>query len=208
MRTGNRRLRLIACACLLMMTGCGKAPENAPASHDLPTPVAAATPRHGMPPPAAAPPPATPAAAPRLSPQAVSERLQIALQNHAAEADEDERSNIAEDVAKLAESGDPQLPQVAQTLAVLFQRETSAVVKEEILTYLGEFNDPAVMSHLLPGLAPTQPREVRETAIAMLEYLQDPRALGPLQNLLTDADAEVREAAREALETLTGIPLK
>ena len=53
---------------------------------------------------------------------------------------------------------------------------------------------------LLAALTPGQPPELRALSAHLLTESKDPRAIVILQQFAQDADANVREAAREALE--------
>ncbi len=59
---------------------------------------------------------------------------------------------------------------------------------------------------IVQGDDPNQPREVRKAAIVVLGDYDDTGAVPTLQKLLSDGDAEIRQAARDALAQKAGPP--
>lgn len=135
--------------------------------------------------------------------QNLDSRLQDALRNFHATPDKIDRSTVARDVAKLADSGVPK-QQVASALGYMFRDENSVDVKTDILDELGDLDDPSAFDQIVQGLDQHQPDEVRTEAIQALDTLGDKRAIPLLQPLLADRDQDVRDAAQSATDSLNG----
>ena len=116
--------------------------------------------------------------------------------------DKDKRSTLADNVANMVDSGTSK-PEVAQALGTMFREETSVELRTDLLSKLADLEDPAAFDQIVQGLNPNQPDEVRAAAVSALEDLGDHRALPILQQLLSDGDLGIREAAQDALQTLT-----
>ncbi len=112
----------------------------------------------------------------------------------------EERGEVVGELWELA------TPEAVEILRQHFFTERDADVKADIVAGVVEEQKPETrevrFGILATALAPTQPIEVRETAVAMLIDFDDVRAVALLQNLLQDADADLRDAAKEALEEL------
>lgn len=134
--------------------------------------------------------------------QYLPHRLQDALRVYPTLGDKDKRGRLADDVADMAGAGASK-PEVAQALGTMFHEETGVELKTDLLDKLSDLEDPAAFRQIVQGLDPKQPDEVRVAAISALEDLGDPQAIPVLQQLLSDSDQDVREAAQDALEQLT-----
>ena len=128
-------------------------------------------------------------------------RLQDMLRNFHTTGDRAQRSAIATEMAKLADTGVPK-PQIADALGHLFRDENSVDVKTDILNELGNLEDSSAYDQLVAGLDPHQPDEIHTAAIEELDFLGDKRAIPLIQPFLTDRDEEVRKAAQSAIDSL------
>jgi len=130
-------------------------------------------------------------------------RLQDMLHNFHTTGDRVQRSAIAAEMRKLADDGVPK-PQIASALGDLFRDENSADVKVDILNELGNLEDPSAYDQIVAGLDQHQPDEVHAAALEELDALGDKRAIPLVQPFLTDRDADVRDAAKSAIDSLNG----
>lgn len=109
-----------------------------------------------------------------------------------------ERAEIVGELWELA------TPEAVEILRQRFFIEPDVDVKADIVAGLVDEQKPQTrevrFGILAAALAPTQSIEVRETAVSMLVEFDDVRAVALLQNLLSDPNEEIREAAREAIE--------
>jgi HEAT repeat protein len=96
-------------------------------------------------------------------------------------------------------------PAAVETIRQLFLTEREVDVKIDMIAGLSDSKKPetrqARFGLAVAALAPGQPKDIRELAAQMLIDLDDPRAVGLLQQFSQDSDPDVREAAKEALET-------
>lgn len=142
-----------------------------------------------------------PTPAPAIAVPYLDMRLQTALRTFQTTSDKIDRSVLVGEVVKLADVAVPK-PQVAVALGTMLQQENSVDVKTDILDELGNLDDPAAFDQIIQGLGANQPQEVRIEAIDALDMLGDKRALPLLHQLLSDHDADIREAAQNAIESL------
>ena len=138
-------------------------------------------------------------------------RLQAALKQYATLDSKTERSAVADDVANLVDDDVP-IRDVVEALGVMFRQERSIEVRIDILNNLLNLDDPSSYQLLVQGADPNQPQEVRKAAVSVLGNYEDTWAVPTLQQLLSDGDAEIRQAAQEALaqktdQTTSVIPL-
>jgi HEAT repeats len=129
-------------------------------------------------------------------------RLQTALKQYATLDDKDDRSGLADDVANLVNDDVP-VRDAVEALGVMFHQERSIEVKINILNNLLNLDDPSSYQLIVQGADPNQPQEVRKAAVAVLGDYDDTWAVPTLQQLLSDGDAEIRQAAQEALAQKT-----
>ena len=129
-------------------------------------------------------------------------RLQDALRSYQAAEDKSDRSILASRMTELIDAGVPK-QQVAVAFGKMLREETSVEVKTDILSELGDLEDPAAFNEIVWALDKGQPQEIRKAAIEALDTLGDQRAAPMLQQLLSDRDAEIREAAQDALDSLS-----
>ena len=144
---------------------------------------------------------AVPSPAPAMAVPYLDTRLQTALRTYQTTSDKIDRSVLVGEVVKLADAAVPK-PQVAVALGTMLQEENSVDVKTDILDELGNLDDPAAFDQIVQGLSLSQPQEVRLEAIDALDMLGDKRAIPLLQQLLKDHDADIREAAGDAIDSL------
>jgi len=116
-------------------------------------------------------------------------------------ADEHTRNDIAEHLAGLADKGIAKAD-IARALGSMFAIEQSVIIKNSILDELSALGDSSVLEQVTVGLSPSQPLEVRDEAISILQELGDKRAIPTLQPLLADPDENIRDAARDAINSL------
>lgn len=143
------------------------------------------------------------------SPQEVPGRLQDAMGRYYALGSAEERSDVINEIGSLAEYAE-QKSQVTDALRTLFVTEATPAVRAEIITELGDIEDPSAGAAILLGLDAKQPEEVREAATeAMVSFLQglveaeDPSAFDQMVHALQPSlPHDVREAAIDGLEKL------
>ena len=134
--------------------------------------------------------------------QHLNPKLQTALKQYATLDNNDARSSLADDVANLVDEDVP-VHEVVEALGVMFHQERSVEVKTDILNNLLNLDDPASYQLLVQGADPNQPQEVRKAAIEVLGNYDDSWAVPTLQQLVSDGDAEIRQAAQDALAAKT-----
>ncbi len=131
-------------------------------------------------------------------------QLLVALAQYPV-ADEETRGDIEEHLAGLADRGIDK-GDVATTLGAMFTMENSAIIKNSILDELYALGGSSVLEQVTAGLWPNQPLEVRDEAVAILKDVGDKRAIPTLQPLLADPDENIRDAARDAINSLNNPP--
>jgi hypothetical protein len=129
-------------------------------------------------------------------------RLQAALKQYSSLDSKDDRSALADDIANLVDDDVP-VREVVEALGVMFHQERSIEVKIDILNNLLNLDDPSSYQLIVQGIDPSQPQELRKAAIAVLADYDDTWAVPTLQQLLSDGDAEIRQAAQDALAQKT-----
>ena len=129
-------------------------------------------------------------------------QLQAALKQYPSLDNKDGRSSLADDVANLVDDDVP-IREVVEALGMMFRQERSIEVRIDILNNLLNLDDPSSYQLLVQGTDPNQPQEVRKAAISVLGDYDDSWAVPTLQQLLVDGDAEIRQAAQEALAQKT-----
>ena len=125
-------------------------------------------------------------------------RLQAALKQYPALDNTEGRTTLADDVANLVDDDVP-IREVVDALGVMFHQERSTEVKIDILNDLLNLDDPSSYQLIVQGADPNQPQEVRKAAVSVLEDYDDTWAVPTLQQLVSDGDPEIRQAAQEAL---------
>lgn len=195
----------------ILLSGCGRSPQSAPiVAEQIASPPTPASARSA--------PTFDPKVLPRLrmherrlrtrfkldlgDPELIraENKLRGALAQYPA-ANEETRANIEEHIAELAEAGVAQRD-LAATLGAMFAMEDSIPVKCSILNELYYIQDPSVVEHVIAGLSPNQPLDVRDEAISVLRDMGDHRAIPSLWPLLTDPDDNIREEAQEAIDAI------
>ncbi|MGB8166099.1 MAG: hypothetical protein WCF18_01315 [Chthoniobacteraceae bacterium] len=90
------------------------------------------------------------------------------------------------------------------TLMRLFEAEGDPDLKQEMIDATERMEEqlPAKLAFLAIALQPSQPAEIRDTAVGLLLTIEDRRAIAIWQLLLKDADPERREMAQERIEDL------
>ncbi len=95
-------------------------------------------------------------------------------------------------------------PEAVDILRQHLSIERDADVKVDIVAGLAGWSSPgtreARFGILVAALAPPQAREVRLAAATLAAEFDDARAVSLLQSLLQDADEELRQAARDAID--------
>jgi len=101
--------------------------------------------------------------------------------------------------------GDLNSVEATAVLGTLFQNERDEKLKIDILATIEQMEvpDSHKVSIMIAAARPEQPQEVREEAIDVLADLEDPAVLPMLQMLTSDPNAEIRQAAKEALDDIT-----
>ena len=122
--------------------------------------------------------------------------LPVLEKEYAATTNRDERLDLMMDIAEVSS------PDSVKALTRLFEIETDPDLKVDLLdSLLGieGFNDEKLIM-LTMGARQGLPSDVRQSAIDGLIDLDDQRVIPVLNGLLNDPDAEIREAAKDALE--------
>ena len=90
------------------------------------------------------------------------------------------------------------------TLGAIFQKEKEVDLKVEVVDSLFDFDglDDQKVAILAAAAAPNQEQEVREAAIEALTDVEPRKAMPIVQGLVNDSNAEIRDAAKDALEQL------
>lgn len=117
-------------------------------------------------------------------------------QKYLAAASPDEKTDLVYDLT------DQNTRESLQALARLFQKETDASVKEDMVDSIAFVDglQREKFEFLKLAIAADQPENVRETAIDEMSDLDDPRALAALKELLKDPSPKIQQAARDAVE--------
>jgi HEAT repeat protein len=108
-----------------------------------------------------------------------------------------------ERTAILQALGELENAEAVAVLGFLFQNERDEELKLDMLATLEQMevaNAPK-MPIVAAALRPEQPQSVREAAIDALVDLDEPGALQMLQSLTTDPNPEIRDAAKDALQS-------
>jgi HEAT repeat protein len=102
------------------------------------------------------------------------------------------------------ELGDEETADALKVLGRLFQIETDPELKNEILAATNGIEGQTEGKLLIIGAAlkPTQPADVRDAAIDVLQGLDDSRAIPVWQTLLNDTDPEIRSVAKAQIAQL------
>ena len=90
------------------------------------------------------------------------------------------------------------------TLGRLFQKEQDPDLRVQVLNSLFDIegHDDKKAALLAAGVATNQPKDVRDAAIDALGDIDAKRAVPILQSLLSDADEDLREHAKDIIEQL------
>jgi len=90
------------------------------------------------------------------------------------------------------------------TLGRLFQKEQDPDLRVQVLNSLFDIegHDDKKAALLAAGVATNQPKDVRDAAIDALGDIEAKRAVPILQSLLSDADEDLREHAKDVIEQL------
>jgi hypothetical protein len=90
------------------------------------------------------------------------------------------------------------------TLGAIFQKEKEVDLKVEVVDSLFDFDglDDQKVAILAAAAAPNQEQEVREAAIEALTDVEPRKAMPIVQGLVNDSNADIRDAAKDALEQL------
>ena len=127
-------------------------------------------------------------------------QLRGALAQYGA-ANEETRTDTEEHISELADAGVAKRD-IATTLGTMFAMEDSIDIKCSILNELYQLQDPSVLEQVTVGLSPNQPLEVRDEAISVLQDIGDKRAIPYLWQFVADPDENIREEARDAIDSL------
>jgi HEAT repeat protein len=107
------------------------------------------------------------------------------------------------------ELGDLETPAAMQPLLAALNpgqppeiQEAVADAVDTLLTDLSFSEQPGMVQHIAKALDPKYPSVVRQAAVSALEDTDDKAAIPLLQPYLNDTDAEVRQAAKDAIEWL------
>jgi HEAT repeat protein len=128
--------------------------------------------------------------------------LPVLEKDYTATTNRDQRLDIMMDIAETPGA------EAVKALTRLFEVETDLDLKVDLLDSLlgieGFKDDKLIMLTL--GARQGLPSEVRQSAIDGLIDLDDQRVIPILNGLLNDPDAEIREAAKDAIEMLQSQP--
>jgi hypothetical protein len=128
-------------------------------------------------------------------------KLQDALRQYPTLNEKDDRASLVMDVLGMTDNGATK-QEVAQALGTMFHEEATTDLKLDLLDDLIMVGDNDSVPTFVEAIDPSQPKEVRTKAIIALENLGDSQTIPYLQQLLTDPDPDVRQAAQEALDRL------
>ena len=131
-------------------------------------------------------------------PDAAPKPLPVLEKNYLATTNQDERLDILMDIA------DTPSADAIKALSRLFNAEMDPELKIDLLDSLLAIDGfkEEKLDMLKLGVRPGLPIEVRQSAIDGLIDLDDPRVIAVFNGLLNDAEEDVREAAKDALEML------
>jgi len=128
--------------------------------------------------------------------------LPVLEKDYTATTNRDQRLDIMMDIAETPGA------EAVKVLTRLFEAESDLDLKVDLLdSLLGieGFKDEKLIMLTL-GARQALPSEVRQSAIDGLIDLDDQRVIPILNGLLNDPDAEIREAAKDAIEMLQSQP--
>jgi HEAT repeat protein len=195
------KLSAMTAGVAMMVAACSKSEENPPPE----PPVTPARSEPSKPAPSAAKPsetsaPKSTAVAP-TAPAPASDAAQVAATLENAYISNPDFNSRVEQIYKLTDAG---TPEAIASLGRLFHMEKDNDLKVEILDSLFDIDgqDERKAALLSAGAGADQPKEVRESAIDGLEDIEPKYALPILQALLGDPDEDIRDAAKDAIETL------
>lgn len=122
---------------------------------------------------------------------------------YAKETDESLKGEILDELAWI---GSPQafdaILQAVKAEAPGNSRESAVEALESVIDDLPEIGGSAALDRIARGLADDLPVSVRIAAIDAMSDSENPDVIPYLEPLLTDANAEIREAARDAIDWL------
>jgi HEAT repeat protein len=195
-----RRALCLGFACLFVFA-CSR-PAQSPSverqpNSELPTPATGLQTES----PATAPPSATVEAAKQSPPDALEPPSQTASSLQQKFFNTENPNERRETVFALGELNSAEATAV---LGTLFQNERNEKLKLDILATIEQMEvaDAHKVSIMIAAARPEQPQEVRETAIDILADLDDPAVFPMLQMLTSDPNAEIRQAAKDALDDI------
>jgi hypothetical protein len=112
-----------------------------------------------------------------------------------------EFSARVDNIYKLTDAG---TPEAIASLGRLFHMEKDPELRTEILDSLFDIDgqDERKAALFAAGASANQPKEVRQSAIDGLEDIDAKYALPILQSLTSDPDEDIRDAAKDAIESL------
>jgi hypothetical protein len=205
---GWKAVRYIVVIAAIFLTGCGRPSSRAQQDsvEQLPgstqpsiQPDAAATPAVSQHTPVVVP-GILPANTPSSIMTGGEDQLRDAFAKYAA-ADEETRREIEERLSNLTDAGIHK-DNIARMLGAMFAMENSIIVKISILNELYALRSASAVDAVTLAISSSEPLEVRAEGVSVLRDLGDERAIPRLQLLLTDPDANIRGAARDAITSL------
>lgn len=140
----------------------------------------------------------------RAAPAPEGPPLEELERGYLANDDLDSRLEIMSQVADLA------TPEAVRVLAKLYASETDLFLKTELVSRLGsaEGEVETRLAVFAAALAPAAPEELRQTAIAELDTVEDRRAIPLWEKLASDADEGFRDRAADNLARLRLLELQ
>jgi len=132
----------------------------------------------------------------------VQKPLPVLERDYTATTNRDSRLDVMMDIAE-TQSADG-----VKSLTRLFEQEADPDLKVDLLDSLlgiDGFKDEKLIMLTL-GIRPGLPNEVRQSAIDGLIDLEDTRSIALLNGLLNDPDAEIRQAAQDAIDLIQAPP--
>jgi len=194
MRQANITL-VLAVLGVCSFIGCSKSPSEKPSASDdaKPVPVFAATNTH-----ATISRPSSPVVT-RVPKQPLpTPKPSILEKDYRATTNDNRKTEI---IYKFGEIG---TPDCVVAIGRLFRVEEDADLKEEMLNVLSIFDgaEKEKLSVYMIGIQAGQSDDVRMASIDGLGDLEDRRVIPVLQELMKDPNEEIRDAAKDALETV------
>lgn len=113
-------------------------------------------------------------------------------------------TDISDKVELIYDLGNLDTADAIYTLMRLFEAESDVDLKQEMIDATERMEEvlPAKLAFLSIALRPSQPEDIRGSAVGLLLTIDDRRAIPLWQTLLKSSAEDLRETARERIEDL------